>query len=510
MDRTQPITVDFKPNASGYRASTDSHPKAFAKTALGRLPTEILRMVTRCLVPWDLAVLARVSPKLRALVELCLYDSIIVPFRPSLWYRRATGADDTPKKGFEGLTSLYRTFIARPDLARMVKVFDIDSRWRRAHSHYGAPQDIDDPYQICEVSLLGGVLQKLENVKHVSLELKEATRLMAPGETCLNVMFPGFESLRAHLQWPVKFLGKLESFDWDGWIIHWLMIGPRLRRIHLKEPCEILPDSVPHEKQDKFEMFFLETRSTLLNSRAATGRNLKSFLEHFTSLDEVSFTIADEFDDDELPEPDMGETIDIYHEGSFANLVSCLDSCIDTLTVLSICTIDWDGEHVITSLPSNGFSHFKALKELDVPNQCLFGRPRNRWAHLSITPPMLFPPSLEKLFLFSPTLAFLDWLARLLWYRDEVPSLHLVSLMCATTYGDSDSMMVYESYPHRALAALKSLNIRLAVECRDGDWQDDWADYELAAIGLSNWQIALGPAISGEHNKEGLEYSYIS
>jgi hypothetical protein len=181
-----------------------------------------------------------------------------------------------------------------------------------------------------------------------------------------------------------------------------------------------------------------------------------------------------------------------------------LDSCIDTLTVLSICTTDWDGEHMINSLPSNGFSHFKALKELDVPYRCLFGRPRNRWAHLSITPTMLFPPSLEKLSVFGPTLAFLDWLARLLWYRDEVPSLQLVSLMCATTYSDSYNIMVYESYPHRAFAALKSLAIRLAVECRDGNWQDDWANYELAAVDLSNWQIALGPAISGEYDMVAL------
>lgn len=191
--------------------------------------------------------------KLQALAELCLYGNISLPFKPSNWYPRAQLKDDGPKRDSEGLRLLYRTITARPDLARMVKKIDFEVPWRWIYGHYGTSAGHEDPYQACEVSLTGGVLQRLENVNRVSLEIKGATTVMDPGENCLNIMFPGFEPLRAHLQWPVKFLQKVECLVWDG-SLHWMMVGPSMTHVHLIEPCEILPDSLSHERQNKLEV----------------------------------------------------------------------------------------------------------------------------------------------------------------------------------------------------------------------------------------------------------------
>lgn len=218
-------------------------------------------------------------------------------------------------------------------------------------------------------------------------------------------------------------------------------------------------------------------------------------------LKHVNFTITDDHDDNGLNEPDMAEIIDLEHEGSFTVLVACLESCVDTLTILCITTDDWDAYWVISSLPSDGFTLFKTLKELELSYQCLFGRARDRWSHISITPAMIFPPCLEKLFVSGPKLAFLDWLARLPLYRDEVPHLRLVRLTCATVYGDGYNLFAFESYPHRAGTALESLDIKFEMKYRIVDWQDDWANYELEVVGLSSWQISFGAAIPGERSK---------
>jgi hypothetical protein len=54
--------------------------KPFEQTHLGRLPIEMLGIVTRFLDDYNLAAVALIGPKLRGLAERRLYADITVPF----------------------------------------------------------------------------------------------------------------------------------------------------------------------------------------------------------------------------------------------------------------------------------------------------------------------------------------------------------------------------------------------------------------------------------------------
>lgn len=61
MVSTQPTTQATAKEHTNRSGNTHPLPRAFADTVLGQLPTETLQIITRCLVPRELATLARVS-----------------------------------------------------------------------------------------------------------------------------------------------------------------------------------------------------------------------------------------------------------------------------------------------------------------------------------------------------------------------------------------------------------------------------------------------------------------
>jgi len=463
--------------------------KPFADTLLGQLPTETLQIVARCFFPAELTLLARVSPKLRDLAEFCLYGIITLNYAQSYQLSR-TGTEHY--KLFNGLRPLLRTFTERPELALLVKqmVLNVPDRWP---SHlYDNLADGHRSESDCEVYLAGAILQQVKNVARLSLSILDATTDFPVTQNSIDVLSPSFGPL-VHSNSSVDFLQKVTYLKWDCAVFHWLMVSPSLKFLYFMQPCAILPDNAPHQKNNELELFYFVTNSSVLSPGSAQARNSRLFFEHFTSLKTAYLEIDDSGEDQD---EDMGtEIVNFDNEGSFAVLMACLDPFFDTLTRLCIRVTPGHTEWVSNTLPSEGFSRFQRLTSLEVPYQCLFGRPFDRWTHLNLTPAMLFPPTLEYLQISSPKIDILDWFVRFQYFRDDVRNLKEVIMTCLAPHGDGYNLFAFESHPHPALQMLKFLNIEMSIYSHD-TWCKDWDDYELAALGLVEWQRSLHPYLT--------------
>jgi hypothetical protein len=149
-------------------------------------------------------------------------------------------------------------------------------------------------------------------------------------------------------------------------------------------------------------------------------------------------------------------------------------------------------------LPCDGFTRFKSLKNLVITYQCLFGATDPQWSHIAPSPPELLLSSLEALDIEYPKVALLDWLARLSYFRNELPTLSDVGLHCVSKLGDAYDEIVYESHPHPALAALRLLNVRFRVGCSQQHWQPEWDDYDLETLDMLPSLDSFGSSCVGK------------
>jgi hypothetical protein len=120
-----------------------------------------------------------------------------------------------------------------------------------------------------------------------------------------------------------------------------------------------------------------------------------------------------------------------------------------------------------------------------------------QWSHITPTPAALFPSSLEDLGIDYPKLDILDWLDRIVHYRNNLPALSAVHLHCAGCRGDNYKDMALEAHAHPVHANLRSIDVAFQIAYRKRDWQKSWDDYDLKTLENLPWLVSFGSACTG-------------
>jgi hypothetical protein len=117
-------------------------------------------------------------------------------------------------------------------------------------------------------------------------------------------------------------------------------------------------------------------------------------------------------------------------------------------------------------LPSDGFKDFKCLERLHIPYQVPFGTADPQWSHIAAAPPDLLPSTIQVLEIGCPSIEIYEWFERFSHYREQLPALSNITLMCSSTFGDSYEKFDFTLNPHPASAVLQSMNVKLNLKHR--------------------------------------------
>lgn len=341
---------------------------------------------------------------------------------------------------------------------------------------------------------------KPEIIRKDTDEIKGTPEMLCPLiQDSISSLFPGFDRETAHLADP-PILPNLKYLDLNGGEIHWALVkGRKLEVLHLSRPCWFMPDETPHEVSQSLVDFWFTSPSSILNPSSVQAEELRSFLAHFPSLRNMMVAIEDQSHDRQ--HTDTGFDITPEMHGSFAILLRALEpveTSLETLWVLS----DTEEEDWIDYLPffqpCEGFKKITSLISLTISYGVLFGPSDSQWSHIKPPLPHLLPASLKELQIYEPDISVLDWLARLTDYRDELPVLSQIYIRCSSTRGDSYEVFAFTSYPHPALAALRSIGVKYKVYCPIDGWKAAWNDYDLKALDLVAWVKTLGAPVLGK------------
>jgi hypothetical protein len=242
----------------------------------------------------------------------------------------------------------------------------------------------------------------------------------------------------------------------------------------------------------------LGNRYSCLNPESDQHAHLKPFLAHFPALDYLMVTISDDRD---LSESNYDTRHDITPDnlGSFALFIARLEPLASSLTILVMWighkNDEYSSRWTNFVLPCDGFAHFKSLRHLAVPYQCLFGPVDPQWSHITPSPTDLIPSTLGFLSLGHVRVRVLDWLERLSYCRDDFPVLKDVQL-CCDSHGDAYNELMFESHPHPAFSGLCSVDMKLQVSNMNA-WKKEWDDYDLKTLDFLPWLRSFGSACTG-------------
>lgn len=470
----------------------------FAFSPLGRLPTELFKLIFECLPCNDLPALAQVSPRLRELVELQMYDEITIQPKDD-WHAH---------NYFNPLWSLYCTLSQRSDLASRVhrldllvldRLFDVDVPTFSVLPT-GLPFSSIITCKIPEPHLAGALLQLLPNVAHLSMLM--IIHFLGQGykkcefplmDTPLTKMFPGFDHKTAHLEVMLT-LQNLKRLDWCGATFHWFLAQSLyLEELHLMRPCTILVDEEDCKINHSVKILTLKQRSALLDPRTGHLDGLSQLLGHFDSLQRLQLCITD--DEIDNMHCDLAEDINDSFQGSYAPLFEVLTQASATLVELDL-SVSPEGPiytdnllYLDCLLPAQGFLELSSLKILRVPYAYLFSygdsNPKS-------APSELLPASLQYLQIDAPSFSIYEWLAQLPRCRSKLSVLNQIFLSCSNQFGDSYERFAFISHPHPVEDALKSIGITLKLGYSRWDWNLSWEDYDLPALELVAWVESLG------------------
>jgi hypothetical protein len=122
-------------------------------------------------------------------------------------------------------------------------------------------------------------------------------------------------------------------------------------------------------------------------------------------------------------------------------------------------------------LPCDGFKGFKCLQRLLIPYQVLFSAVDPQWSHITAAPPDLLPSTIQVLETECPSIEIYEWFELFDHYREQLPALSNVILMCSSTFGDSYEKFDFTLKPHPALAVLEPMNVKLELKYRKSEWE---------------------------------------
>jgi hypothetical protein len=372
---------------------------SFERSRFGRLPTELLQIVTRSLPKYNLPAVARISPTLRELAERRLYHTINMPYMRE-------DREDTPLVVKHDMWALCRTLSQCPDFGKKVKSMDILTR-NVVRSHVAPTSNIlpglpfihEIALPMSEILVTGILLQRIPNVETLALKINRDNDGLVP--RCMTKLFSDFEPLTAHLQ-KLPMFQALRHFELHGDEFHWILAqSPTLESLKLARATTIFPDVTPEELNPSVKQISLAYRSAILVSRYGT---LFPFLAHFPSLANLCIHINDMLSMDHTNwDP---EDISTHEQGSYTTLLSKLQPVTASLTTLDlfIGSSMWDQslEYLLYTLPSAGFLEISVLTHLCVLYACLFAPADPQWSYIMTAMSELLPPSIERLELYCP------------------------------------------------------------------------------------------------------------
>jgi hypothetical protein len=523
MASTQPATPAVNRGVTVGLAApeTSTELKPFDGTMIGRLPNEVLQIVVRCLDDRDLFATTRVGARLRALAKRRLYHTVSIP-RVAKSYKEDCGSSE--------LWAFCRSLSDRPDLTEREFTLDLcivqhEHRIGKPTTsvlHSQMPFTPTVEVAISQGYMVGMIIQHLLKVENLTLRLLEYIGpehspqdddaddevvpfhlLTSPLICCtMSALFPGFDIKTAHLVDP-PILPNIKYLRLEGGEIHWALVkGPKLEVLHLEHVCKFSPDGAPHEVSQSLEDFLFKSRSSILNPSCTLAEELSHFLAHSPSLRHLDISIQDKEGDRRHSE--LGLDVTAEQHGSFEVLLRALDpvaKCLDTLCVFAL-PADMDENDQIHylpyTMPCEGFKSFTSLAHLHISHEVLFGPSDPQWSHIKPPPPDLLPATLEGLHIYHPDIELLDWLARLQYYKDKLPVLSCISITCSGTHGDSYEVFAFTSYPHPALAVLKSVGVEFTLYYPSFGWKVEWDEYDLEALYLVAWMKTLGAPMLGK------------
>lgn len=464
---------------------------SFRHTMLDQLPPEVLEIVTKYLDPGTLLVVAPVNSKLRAVAERQLYREIAIP-------RACDTSDGTGSRGYlyhplssERMNQLYRTLLARPDLADRVKQVTLSISSEKVSIE--VPRESVFPgalssasnitISVNEEDIAEALLQQLRLVEHMNVLILKPYGLD---------FLPGIDSNIARAT-AMGGLQKLKSLEWDGSDLDWTSIKnlSSLQHLHLIWPSAVSSNSASEETHDSLNSLHLSYSSSIFTRETRYTAYLGAFLPHLTSLRSIRLEI------------DNTSSMEWFRaqngvEGRLTLLLDCLAGVAAILKDLSITMADeqtdgWTSwiDHI---LPST-FSDFSCLETLNVPYTFLFG-PGNHGNVPTIGG--LLPASLRTLQVYCPSVVFLDMLNGLWCHRNELPALAVIEIECSNDGGDTYNIFAFDNHSHPAVASLSSMGIELNMSFRKGHWNSDWDDYDIRALDMDAWQVSFGPPVSGK------------
>lgn len=478
----------------------------FRYSHLGRLPLELLEIIFQHIPRSQLPAVARINLQLREMAEKRLYARLTLLNTKTGWV--------APE---EQLWQLHCTLNRRPDLAQMVRkffctIYDQDVKIKvnttsvfDGDEHFRAAAKLS----LSHMAIGGRIfMAQIPNVEEVNMSLRlirtkaeswagtETCKYLARTPLSAGMLIPYFDNVTASsLQFPG--LQQLTELQFAGSEFHWALAKlPRLRRLQLLRPCVILPEEAPNEFNTALKILYISARSDILKASSQHYVNLKSFLAHFPSLEDMEVTIYD-LDVDVLLPPDPS---DVQHEEdqSYNTLVEHLSPVADQLTRLWLIMYDAeDNYHNGASAflnvvqPISSFLQFKRLTNLMVPYQCLLEKTTS-FIDPHPSPAAMFPAALEYLTINCPQIYIYDWLLRLRRVRDHFPDLVDIELNCQLPLGDEWPVFVFENDEHPVFDVLRDdLDIQFNVTKREKDWKTEWEEYDTAVLAVIDWLDSL-------------------
>ncbi|KAK1916362.1 hypothetical protein P3342_004181 [Pyrenophora teres f. teres] len=471
----------------------------FKHSRLGLLPTELLELIIKQCARGSLPSLARISPKLRDLVQRHLYHTVELQLIP---------VEQVPSRN--ELWRFVRTLRHHPHVESKVKYLHVKilNRTRLvnlpARGFYnGNPlfpltlkTKLKEPHFFS--SMLDSGIKELVSLDiHVVKEhSNQGYEQLAPN--CMKTLFKHFDNMTAHQH----FAGpqKLSHLTFKGSDFHWILAkSPALKSIELQAASTILPDGSA-EVNPSVGQLTLPVRSAILIPQNTVYNHFAPFLAHFPRLHTLTMWVDD--NNNERLGLEKQHHVDWFRRGAWTTLIDKLRPLLPTLTTLIISVPDRLDAELINylpyTLPCHGFRSFTGLKHLAIPYQALFRAPDPQWSHIQIPIDELLPSTLQHLELYTPKVAVLDWLATLPYYREHLPALARIDLFTSQWFGDAYDDFVFKAYPHLCFRILAHAQVAFGVHFGSPGWRDEWDDYDLSTLDLCvEMERVFGPSYRG-------------